>query len=237
MVKRDITVFKRHEFKYKLTRIQYLSVLERINGHLHADEYGETTIQSLYFDTTNWRLIIKSIEKPDYKEKLRARSYGLAGPENKIFVELKKKYDRIVYKRRISIPEKKLMPFVCDGESVGEGQIEKEILYFCRSYGGLTPAMLLLYDRTAYIDDESDLRVTFDLDVRYRTDRLDLRSGLDGNLLFNDGEVIMEIKTSLAYPLWLVKILSDEKIFKTSFSKYGSAYLYLLRNNKIKQLV
>lgn len=232
-MKRDISVFKRHEFKYKLTRDQYLSVIEKINGYMHADEYGETTIQSLYFDTCNWRRIINSIEKPEYKEKLRARSYGLAAPDKKIFVELKKKYDKIVYKRRISIPEKQLIPLVCDGKSTGNGQIEKEIIYFCRYYGGLTPAMLLLYDRTAYVQDDSDLRITFDRNVRYRTERLDLCSGLDGTLLFDDGEVIMEIKTSAPYPLWLVKILSDEKIFKTSFSKYGSAYLYLLRNNQI----
>ncbi len=233
MAKGDNSVFKRYEYKYKLSREQYLSVVEKIKEYMRGDEHGETTVQSLYFDTDAWRLIIDSIQHPTYKEKLRARSYGLASPEKKVFVELKKKYDRIVYKRRISVPEKKLLPLICSGESIENSQIEKEILYFCKSYGGLSPAMLLLYDRTAYVCDGTDLRITFDRNIRYRTERLDLCSGLDGTLLFENGEVMMEIKTGDAYPLWLVKILSDEKIFKTSFSKYGSAYTYLFKTNKL----
>lgn len=224
-------IFKRSEAKYKLSTEQFKLMIDGLNGYMFIDEFGETTIQSLYFDTDNWMLIRRSIEKPIYKEKLRARSYNLATPDSQIFLELKKKYDKIVYKRRINVKEKDLISFLNSDYQQTDNQIEKEIKYFCKFYGGLKPAMLLLYDRTAYIDLSSDLRITFDKNVRYRTDRLDLSSGLDGNLLFSDRTIIMEIKTSNPYPRWLMDVLNKNKIYKTSFSKYGTAYKMLMREN------
>ena len=225
-MKIDKYVFKRHEIKYKINPTQYMVVLKEISKYLSVDEYGETTIQSLYYDTDTWLLIRNSIEKPFYKEKIRARSYGLATPDKKIFLELKKKCDNVVFKRRMSIQEKELAPFINMGIGASKGQIENEIRYFCQFYGRLKPAMLLLYDRTAYHDYKlgTDLRVTFDRNIRYRTQRLNLCSGLDGTLLLPNGDIMMEIKTSGAYPMWLVKLLNENGIYKTSFSKYGTAY-------------
>ena len=97
--------------------------------------------------------------------------------------------------------------------------------------------MLLLYDRVAYVDNKCDLRITFDTNVRYRTEDLTLSKSLDGTLLLDDDSVIMEIKSSLAFPLWLVRKLSEEKIYKTSFSKYGTAYKKLLMEEKEKLYV
>ncbi len=223
-MKIDKYVFKRHEIKYLLTPAQYSLVLTEISKRLKCDEYGETTIQSLYYDTDTWLLIRNSIERPFYKEKLRARSYGLATPDKKIFLELKKKCDKVVFKRRICLKSKELAPFINSGIGAENGQIEKEIRYFCQFYGNLKPAMLLLYDRTAYLDANSDLRITFDRNIRYRVNRLDLCSGLDGKLVLPNGEIMMEIKTSGAYDMWLVQLLNDNGIYKTSFSKYGKAY-------------
>ena len=84
--------------------------------------------------------------------------------------------------------------------------------------------MLLLYDRSAYHSPDGNLRITFDRNIRYRVDRLDLKDGLDGELLLPDGEIMMEIKMGTAYPMWLVKLLNGNKIYKRSFSKYGNAY-------------
>lgn len=213
-----ICVFQRYELKYVLTPEQYAAVIARTSANLRPDEYGRTTIQSLYYDTDDFRLIRRSIEKPEYKEKLRLRSYGLAGPADKVFMELKKKCCGIVYKRRIETTADELAN---GGES--NGQIAKEIDYFRRFYGDLEPKALLIYDREAYFGD-GDLRVTFDHNVRYRTENLTLDAGFNGTPLFMRGEVLMEIKTGTAIPLWLTKILTEEKIYKTSFSKYGTAY-------------
>ena len=224
-MKTDRFVFKRHELKYKLTPIQYAIILEQINKHLSLDEYGETTIQSLYYDTDTWLLIRNSIEKPVYKEKLRVRSYGLATPNQTVFLELKKKYKKIVYKRRIRIQEKDLTPFINLGIGADKGQIEKEIRYFCSFYGGLKPSVFLSYEREAFYErDGGDFRVTFDDRILCRQTDISLCSSIYGMPLLREGQILMELKCSGGIPLWMVKVLSQEKLYKTSFSKYGTAY-------------
>lgn len=212
------SVFKREEYKYILTENQFGSLIDCIKARLHPDAYGETTIQSLYFDTDDYRLIRRSVEKPEYKEKMRLRSYGLATEDGDVFLELKKKYSGVVFKRRIKTTEKAVAV-----SELQNSQIAKEIAYFFAFYGKLSPKMLILYDRIAFFGD-GELRVTFDKNIRYRTERLTLSDGLDGISLFDEPKIIMEIKSVMAIPVWLVRLLSENKIYKTSFSKYGEAY-------------
>ena len=179
-----------------------------------------------YLSSDTYRLIRRSIDKPIYKEKLRIRSYGQASEDSKVFVELKKKYDGIVYKRRIDLPcgvafdwaEGKI---ACPVDT----QISREIEYFLKYYGTLRPAAFLSYEREAYYEKNGgSFRVTFDDNILFRTTDLSLLSDTYGESLLEDGKVLMELKCSGGIPLWLVKILSEEKIYKTSFSKYGTGY-------------
>jgi len=219
-------IFKRHELKYILTKEQKERILKSIEPYMKLDAYGRTTIQNIYFDTENYRLIRRSIEKPDYKEKLRVRSYANKNTENKVFVEIKKKYEKVVYKRRISMREEEAMQWLC-GELPAslDSQIAREIDYFLQYYGGLKPALFLSYEREAYYSqDGSDFRITFDENVRCRQERIMFQSDAGGIFVLDEDEVLMEIKCSGGMPMWMAEILSREKIYKTSFSKYGTAY-------------
>ncbi len=226
--------FKRYEMKYMLTYKQKEAIVATISPYMRMDKYGRTTIRNLYFDTENFRLIRRSIEKPVYKEKLRLRSYCLASPEGDVFVELKKKYKSVVYKRRLVLPEEKVMEAFAKGESLPvQSQIGDEIQYFREYYGGLAPRVFLSYEREAFYSlDGSDFRITFDENILYRTTDLSLCVQPYGTPILADGMVLMEIKTSGAIPLWLTKALSENKIFKTSFSKYGTAYADIINKNK-----
>lgn len=125
------TVFKRYELKYMLTAKQKETILEAISEHMKLDKYGRTTIRNIYFDTDDYRLIRRSIEKPAYKEKLRIRSYSRATPESTVFVELKKKYEKVVYKRRLPLCESEAMAWVCQKQPCpADTQISREIDYF-----------------------------------------------------------------------------------------------------------
>lgn len=219
-------VFKRHELKYILSKEQKERILKSIEPYMKLDAYGRTTIQNIYFDTENYRLIRRSIEKPDYKEKLRVRSYANKNTENKVFVEIKKKYEKVVYKRRISMREEEAMQWLC-GELPAslDSQIAREIDYFLQYYGGLKPALFLSYEREAYYSqDGSDFRITFDENVRCRQERIMFQSDAGGIFVLDEDKVLMEIKCSGGMPMWMAEILSREKIYKTSFSKYGTAY-------------
>lgn len=219
-------VFKRYELKYMLTKEQKKKVLDAMAPYMALDAYGRTTIRNIYFDTDSYRLIRHSIEKPAYKEKLRIRSYGRADKNNAVFVELKKKYDSVVYKRRLSLPEEEAMKWLCNHEPCREdSQISKEIDYFLAYYKGLHPTAFLSYEREAYYDkDGGDFRVTFDDNILCRLEDLSLESDVWGTPLLEENMVLMEIKCSGGIPLWMTHILSKEHIYKTSFSKYGTAY-------------
>ena len=219
-------VFKRYELKYLLDPDQTRKVMEAVNEHMTLDKYGHSLIKNIYLDTDTYLLARRSIEKPLYKEKLRFRCYGQAGDDTKVFVELKKKCESVVYKRRVSMPLNKAMEwFTTDTQEFPHTQIGMEIDYMREKYLGIRPAMLLCYEREAfYPKDRSFLRITFDTNITARTEDIDLRSSSDGKKVLPDGYTLMEIKTLYGYPAWLNKVLSENRIYKTSFSKYGTAY-------------
>lgn len=220
------SIFKRYEIKYLLTQDQKRVVLSAMEPYMELDLYGRTTIRNLYLDTENYRIIRRSIEKPAYKEKLRIRSYSQATPDSTVFVELKKKYDKVVYKRRIAMPERDAVNWVIGGSAcTTSSQISREIDYFMSYYGAMTPSVFLSYERMAYYDRlGGSFRVTFDDNILFRRDDLSLCSEVYGSSILPEGMVMMEIKCEGAIPLWMVKALSEEKIYRTSFSKYGRAY-------------
>ena len=226
--------FRRYEKKYFLTEEQYNTFIKAIEPFVKADEYGEYTICNIYYDTDDYSLIRQSIEKPIYKEKLRVRSYGVPEKDGRVFVEIKKKFDGVVYKRRITTTPALAKPILKGIRSVGENeQILKEIEYF-QSFHKTSPKVFIAYDRQAFQGIEnSELRITFDKNMRYRLDRLDLTEGDDGEPITDNGKLLMELKIPGACPLWLTKILSEMKLNSVSFSKYGACYLnHSLANNK-----
>jgi len=224
------TVFKRYELKYMLTLEQKEKVLKAMEPYMALDQYGHTTIRNIYFDTDNYRLIRHSIEKPTYKEKLRIRSYSRANPDSPVYVELKKKYKHVVYKRRVVMPEIKAMEWMCGRHHVHQRtQISEEIEYFMDFYKTLHPTIFLSYERDAYYSkDGRDFRVTFDDNILCRQYNLSLGSQVGGVPILDEGKVLMEIKCSGGIPLWMTHVLSKEHIYKTSFSKYGTAYQIII---------
>lgn len=227
------SVFKRYELKYLLTQEQKELLLTVMEPYMKLDRYGRTTIRNIYFDTDNYRLIRHSLEKPAYKEKLRIRSYSRAEEGAPVFVELKKKYQSVVYKRRIAMPEQQAMNWLCRNTDHPESsQIADEIDYFCQFYGALHPTVFLTYEREAYYSLAGDpFRVTFDENILSREEDISLGAEVWGTPLLPEGTVLMELKTPGGIPLWMTRFLSQQRIFKTSFSKYGTAY----RNKVLNQ--
>ena len=224
MAKEIIQVMKRYELKYRLSKEQVELFKTKVLDHMKIDKYGLTTISSLYYDTPNYSLINRSIEKPQFKEKIRLRSYGIAKEDSSVFLEIKRKNEKIVYKRRIVSKEDKVNRFLRDGEEFDKNQISRELEAFRENYKVLEPKYLIIYDRIAYYQDNSDIRITLDMNPRYRTTDLNLHTSTEGTSLLEEGEAILEIKVQHSIPLWLVEILTEGKIYQTSFSKVGTAH-------------
>ena len=246
-------VFKRYELKYIITADQKERILNAIQRYMEADKFGRSTVRNIYYDTDDFVLARHSIAKPDFKEKLRVRSYSKADADSTVFVELKGKFDGIVYKRRVGLPEADAMRWMAGSRTPStmgrlnspaheasassqaanvSPQVASEIEYFKGLYSGLKPVLYLSYDREAYrmksgasiADGGTEFRVTFDNNILCRESDLSLRSDAYGTSLLGDGKFLMELKCPGAIPLWMTRILSAEHIYKTSFSKYGTAY-------------
>ncbi len=226
-------IFKRIEKKYLLSEAQYEALFQRIGRHLKPDEYGRSTVVSLYLDTPDHRIIRNSIEAVDYKEKLRLRSYGTATADSTVFLELKKKYGGVVYKRRAAMTLAEAEQYLRLGIKPFESQIMREIDWAMKLYKRPKPAMMIACEREAWFDEaHPDLRLTFDRNIRYRETALHLDRSSAGIALLPEQTVLLEIKTAGAMPLWLADALDSEAILPGSFSKYGAAYTRGLEEKK-----
>ena len=229
-------VFQRYEFKYLLSRSQQEAVLRAMEPYMTEDPYSHSSIRNIYLDTPHFQLIRRSLEKPVYKEKLRVRSYGRAGMEDTVFVELKKKYRSVVYKRRLSLPQDLALSCLSGASPWPQSQIGREIAYAMEFYPAIAPQVFLSYERDSFQGKEEDaLRITFDTDLRFRTTGLSLDTGTWGREILPRDQVLMELKVPGGLPLWLARTLSQNKIFQTSFSKYGTVY-QMLQENKSREV-
>lgn len=221
-----LSTFKRVETKYLLDGYQYNELMKRLEDIARVDEYGKTSILNIYYDTPSWELIKTSLDKPVYKEKLRLRTYGIPEDDTNAFVEIKKKYDGIVYKRRMNMPYKKAFDYLLgECKSGQDSQISREIDAFLDFYAQLEPAMAISYDRIALKGIyDPDLRITFDTNIRWRTDDLSLKYGNIGKDILEKDQCLMELKIVGAVPLDLAHIFSEIGIYKVSFSKYGKGF-------------
>lgn len=236
-----IEVFNRNEGKFIIDETVYEKIQPELLKYMELDEYNKTqelyTISNIYYDTRDNHLIRTSLSKPAYKEKLRIRAYGIPSKDEKVFLEIKKKVCGLVNKRRTKIRLEEAYEFVKTGqkpefEDYMNKQVLNEIEYLLKLYD-LEPKLYLAYDRKAMFGRESrNLRITFDTNIRSRRYDLSLEQGDYGDRLLEKGKWLMEVKAEKNIPLWLCKLLSENKIFKTSFSKYGKEYEKMLRSNK-----
>lgn len=233
------TTFERYEKKYALTWAEYHAFKKVCQFYLQADKHPKYTVHNVYFDTPNFDIIKTSIEKPLFKEKLRLRSYKTTKADDIAFLELKKKFNHVVYKRRIDAPYEELIPFIENPNFYSSSffnnlddeqkQIKNELQWFI-NFMNVKPAVFIAYDREAYSAlDNNTIRITFDTNIRWRNTELDLSAGDWGSNIPMHKDVLMEIKIGKSMPLNLVRILSSLNLTPVSFSKYGTCYTKYLQ--------
>lgn len=233
-----ISTFKRYEKKFLITTAQLNELLPLFLEHMDLDDYckknenGKYTIYNIYYDTTNSDVIRECSNTRSYKEKLRLRSYyPVSSPEDKVFVELKKKESGVGNKRRIKIPYKDAVALIDHGvypplnpEKFLPNQVAREIQQYLKYYP-VRPTVYLQYDRIAMFGKEnSEFRLTIDDNIRTRRDHFEFGPRDDDYLLLKDGTYILEVKFLGAMPMWMARKFSDMGLFSRGFSKYGTEY-------------
>ena len=213
--------FRRVEQKYLINKEDKDKLLNRIANYIEKDEYFKSEISNIYFDNDNHELLIESLEKPDFKIKVRLRSYNNS---NDVFLEIKDKVNGVVGKRRIKLTLDEFYDYI-NNNKVKDDQIMRELDYYFKLFN-LKPSIFVAYDRLSYKEkNNKNLRITIDANLRSRYDDLKLEDGSYGERYFDSDMYIMEIKVLDSMPIWLVNSLSDLKIYPISFSKVGSIYI------------
>lgn len=216
-------VFCRREIKFLITRQQRQALEAEFAKHMAPDRFAHSSIRNIYYDTPDFRLIRHSLEHPVYKEKIRLRCYGDGNEE--VFLEMKKKFQGIVYKRRMILTEPQAEAFMAGRGTIPDTQIGRELTYFRNFYQNLRPQVFLSYERDSWIGiRDPGLRITIDEQIQYRTTDLHLTTVSGGEDILEPGFALLEVKAENAIPFWLTELLAKQKISKTSFSKYGKAY-------------
>ena len=230
-------VFERYEIKYFLTKTQKEALMKEMDGRMQSDKYGRTTIRNIYYDTDSFRLIRDSLDHPVYKEKLRIRSYQRAEIGDMVFVEIKKKFEDVVYKRRVAMPRIAAEYWIDYRKPLAFGsQITSEIDYLVDFYEGLSAKAFLSYEREAFSDNKNpEFRLTLDENILARDTELNLGSDIWGQPLLPHGMTLMEVKIAGAMPLWMANFLSSNNIQKVSYSKYGTYYMNCLSSGAIQE--
>ena len=230
-------VFERYELKYFLSSSQKAALMREMEGRMKPDIYGRTTIRNIYYDTDSFRLIRDSLDHPVYKEKLRVRSYQRAGSSDMVFVEIKKKFEDVVYKRRVAIPKTAAEDWIDKKRTIPfRSQITSEIDYFLKFYEGIEARAFLSYEREAFSDGKDpEFRLTLDENILARDTDLNLGEDIWGTSLLPPGITLMEVKISGAMPMWMADFLSRNNIAKVTYSKYGTYYKDCLRACQITE--
>lgn len=239
-----IEVFNRHEHKYLIDKETFEKVIKVLDEHMEMDSHNKNhipyTITNIYFDTSDDYLIRTSLSKPVYKEKLRLRSYGIPDINSTAFLEIKKKFNGVVNKRRTKLKLSEAYEFIDSGrlharQNYMNEQVIREIEYFLNIYE-LYPKVYIAYDRIAYFaKKDKDLRISFDMNIRSRRYDLRLEKGDYGESLLPNDVILMEIKTSLAKPMWLSNMLAELDIKRNRFSKYGTEFKKTI--NSLKEVI
>lgn len=229
-----IEVFNRFEYKYKLEKDLTRKLICEFNERLNLDEYckhnGTYHIVNRYIDSKHYALIRHSIGKPKYKHKLRIRTYDdHINDDELVFFEIKKKVRGLVNKRRCKMTygeakylmKHKELPVINDYTNK---QILKELIYILKQ-DDYAEKTTITYDRVAFFDNERDLRISFDFNIKS-----------DKHTLLEKDCSLMEIKTFGGMPLWLVELLDKYNVRKQSFSKYGTEFLLTLEENKNERI-
>ncbi|MBQ6396095.1 polyphosphate polymerase domain-containing protein [Candidatus Saccharibacteria bacterium] len=249
----DDRTIERTEEKYLISKSTKTNLLKLISKHLEKDQSIKEQVLRLYFDTKHSDLALRSMERPEFREKIRVRAYNVPKRSSPVFFEVKSKVDlglkKLGNKRRLVLPLKDFYAFLNKGENLEllaarasendpqQLQVARELTYLF-SYYQLEPKVIVSADRTAYTEKNNiNFRLTFDERLRFRETDLRLEKGSAGEKFFSgpnksEENIVMEVKTMNSMPLWFVSALSELKIYSVRFSKYGKIYQLITERNK-----
>lgn len=231
----EIETMSRHDIKYIIDE-KTVGELRKclLANNMRKQIHDSDLVVSAYCDTDDFASIRKCIDDPKHKEKIRIRSYGPIGDDDLAYLEIKRKENGLLTKRRVKVRYGDI-PGILSGSQKMQGEFGDELDDFLSRYPNSEPRIRISYERESYKaeDESSDLRVTLDHDIRYKVGKGIRLDGSDGTCLMSPRRYIIEIKTLGETPKWLDMFFKSRSLKPRSYSKYAKAYTKAVRNNSL----
>lgn len=224
--------FNRFELKYILSLEQVEAFKKDLLKYVIVDPHwnnGKYRLESLYYDTKDYRHYWEKIEWLKFRRKIRIRRYvtdDKFDDNSKVFVEIKQRIDRVTQKRRVMMTYTEAKNLLEDWVYPKTYRKEdKEIideLYHLSTSQRLYSSGITCYDRQAFFWTHNDiwLRITFDTEVWYMHKNLDLKNIQEEWLMVPPKFCILEIKADDKVPYWVTELIAHHWFKLIRVSKY-----------------
>jgi hypothetical protein len=215
----------RYELKYFISYIDYLRIKEILAKFLKQDANTKTSsgywIRSLYFDTPHDKEYVEKIIGIENRKKIRLRLYDVNS--DMIKLEIKNKYNDYMKKETTVVTRDEAKRLLHGDKSFlleSNNSILNRVYYFMSEKYYL-PVIIVDYDRTAFVGDFNNIRITFDRNIEAGITNLNLfKSDLHLYPVFDNTTVVMEVKYNVFLPTWLKTVLSCIHTNNSAISKY-----------------
>lgn len=215
----------RHEIKLLMSQAEVQVLRTKLRALMPLDpntgERGEYFIRSLYFDDVSKRSYAEKLAGVSDRKKYRLRIYNCS--DSVIKLECKEKRSDRIRKRSVSV-SRDAADLICKGDFSplrdAEEPLAKEVFSLYRG-SGLSPSVIVDYDREAYLHPVSNVRLTFDKALHAVTESSDI---FDPDLMsipvFADGSVIFEVKYDDVLPKHLQQLIATARGSRLALSKF-----------------
>lgn len=215
----------RSELKYWISYSNSLLLQTELDQLLMPDPYSEGgpyRVKSLYFDSVNQKDYVEKLEGVERRKKIRMRIYD--EDTDQVKLECKQKVGALQHKESLLISREDAVDYM-EGDYGRLLDYPEELalrLYCDMVLGCYRPAVIVEYERYAYMYGEYNTRITFDRHVRSSETALDLFNRQLPWMHTIEDMVILEVKFNETLIEPIKKILAKYRLTNVSVSKYGS---------------
>ena len=241
----NVVRFRRYECKYVIDEGQADLVRRAVLPFVQPDPYAagrpDTSygIESLYLDAPDLLLFRETEEGHTQRLKLRIRDYTDGPTDTGVFLEIKRKYVRLVLKDRAAVSRLVASRLVAGVATLVDGLSPRELACHDEFVAWVArwraqPVVWVRYTREAYVGIYNEgLRITFDRNLRCSAgDSLAIPDDAAWYLC-DPGSVVLELKFNAHYPDWLRRVVRRFGLRQRSYSKYGNAVRFGLRRYRL----
>ena len=235
----------RDEIKFKISKNMAEVLKQRLSLVMDIDTHSKESdntyhIRSIYFDDLDSTAFYEKVDGVEFRRKYRIRIYNL--DDSFIKLECKHKDNAKTYKESMTIDKSIAQRLInCDIDDMIIDDLKGSSFYgiddnevylnednLLRKFviemklRQLKPSIIVDYKRLAFTYPISDVRITFDYNVKSGNYGKDIFNPfIQTYEMLNENELVLEVKYNEILPAQIAKILSTVPTYRQAVSKFA----------------